>query len=108
MGHHKQISILVRYFDSITNKPVETLISLKRLKSVNAANIFNALSDVVVEYNTSWSSVLAICFDGASTMSGKISDVQVRCKAENNKLIYVHCYAHCLNLTLVDYISKKD
>ncbi|XP_060879703.1 uncharacterized protein LOC132951771 [Metopolophium dirhodum] len=41
-------------------------------------NIFNTLSDVVTNYNTSWSSVLAVCFDGASTMSGKISGVQAR------------------------------
>lgn len=40
-------------------------------------------------------------------MLGKISSLQARCKAENNKIIYVHCYAYCLNLALIDSISKK-
>lgn len=108
VGHHEQLAVLVRYFDTTKNRPVETFLSLKRLKSLNAVDIFNTLSDIVTHYNISWTSVLAVCFDGASTMSGKISGVQARCKAENNKIIYVHCYAHCLNLALIDSISKKS
>jgi len=105
VGHHEQLAVLVRYFDTTKNRPVETFLSLKRLKSLNAVDIFNTLSDIVTHYNTSWTSVLAVCFDGASTMSGKISGVQAKCKAENDKIIYVHCYAHCLNLALIDSIS---
>lgn len=90
-GHHEQLAVLVRYFDYTKNRPVETLLSLKRLKSVNAEDIFNTLTDVLVDYNKKWSSVLAVCFDGVSTMSGKVSGVQARCKEANNKIIYIHC-----------------
>lgn len=44
----------------------------------------------------------SVCFDEASTMSGHISGVQTKCKEQNNELAYVHCYAHCFNLVLVD------
>lgn len=46
-----------------------------------------------------------MCFDGASNMSGSYDGVQAKCKEKNCKLFYVHCYAHCLNLVLVDSID---
>jgi len=54
------------------------------------------------------SSVVSVCFDGAATMAGSISGVQAKCKEENSKILYVHCYAHCLNLSLIDSICDKS
>ncbi|XP_022170520.1 zinc finger MYM-type protein 1-like [Myzus persicae] len=51
---------------------------------------------------------LSVCFDGASTMSGHLNGVQSKCKEKNNSIMYVHCYAHCLNLVLVDSICEKS
>jgi len=62
----------------------------------------------MTEYNQNWNSVLDVCLDVASTMSGHISGVQACCKQKNNKIIYVHCYGHCLNLALIDSIFKKN
>jgi hypothetical protein len=58
--------------------------------------------------NKSWENVLSVCFDEASTMSGYLNGVQVKCKEQNNSIKYVHCYAHCLNLVLVDSICEKS
>ena len=41
-------------------------------------------------------------YDGASVMSGRCSGVQQRIKEVAPQAVYVHCYAHCLNLALVD------
>jgi len=41
-------------------------------------------------------------------MSGGIGGVQAKCKVENKNILYVHCYAHCLNLALVDSVCEKD
>ena len=41
-------------------------------------------------------------YDGASVMSGHCSGVQHHIKAVAPMAVYVHCYAHCLNLVLVD------
>ena len=46
-------------------------------------------------------------FDGASTMAGTLSGVQATCKENNSKILYVHCYAHCLNLALVAACSSQ-
>lgn len=41
-------------------------------------------------------------YDGASVMSGKLSGVQQRIREIVNSALYVHCYAHRLNLIAVD------
>jgi len=43
VGHHEQMSIVVRYFDDNVNRPIETFVSLKRITSVPAVSIFNTL-----------------------------------------------------------------
>jgi len=36
VGHHEQLSIIIRHFDLQKNRPVETLIGLKRMTSADA------------------------------------------------------------------------
>ena len=40
-------------------------------------------------------------------MSGEYSGVQARVKAIEKKAVYIHCYAHCLNLVLVDTVKRN-
>jgi len=109
VGHNEQLSIVVRYFNSDTNRPVESFIILKRMTSVNANSIFKTIDDVLTgSLKLQWSSVLSVCFDGASTMAGSIGGVQAKCKEKNLNILYVHCYAHCLNLSLIDSICAKS
>ncbi|XP_050056112.1 zinc finger MYM-type protein 1-like [Aphis gossypii] len=107
MGHHEQMSIVVRYFDDDTFNPVERFVGLQRLKLVDSQSIFNELSMVLKNLKIQWRDVVSVCFDGASTMSGCISGVQAKCKEVNSSIMYVHCYAHCLNLILVDACTSR-
>lgn len=87
VGHYEQLSIVVRYFDFQTNRAVETFIDL-RLVSVDAESIFNALSNVLhSKFGISWSSIIAVCFDGASTMAGNIGGVQRKFKEMNENIL---------------------
>lgn len=101
-GHHEQMCVVIRYFDEITCMTIERFVCLRRLLTTDAATIFNLLDSVLNELGASWQDVVSVCFDGASTMSGHLSGVQTRCKEINPRILYVHCYAHCLNLVLVD------
>ncbi|XP_060845526.1 zinc finger MYM-type protein 1-like [Rhopalosiphum padi] len=108
VGHHEQLSIVIRYFDDQMNRPVETFLDLVRLVSVNAESIFTAISNIIhSKFGIGWSSIIAVCFDGASTMSGNIGGVQRKFKEMNANILYVHCYAHCLNLSLIDSITSN-
>ncbi|KAL4113589.1 hypothetical protein QTP88_017193 [Uroleucon formosanum] len=108
VGHHEQFSIVIQYFDDQMNRPVETFLDLVRLVSVNAESIFTAISNIIhSKFGIGWSSIIAVCFDGASTMSGNIGGVQRKFKEINANILYVHCYAHCLNLSLIDSITSN-
>jgi len=37
-------------------------------------------------------------------MAGSINGVQMRCKEQNNEIMYVHC----LNITLIDAVCEKN
>jgi hypothetical protein len=41
-------------------------------------------------------------------MSGRIAGVQSKVKAIQPKAIYTHCYAHCVNLILVEAMSANQ
>ncbi|XP_008178812.1 zinc finger MYM-type protein 1-like [Acyrthosiphon pisum] len=81
VGHHEHMSVVIRYFDDEACKPVEQFIGIQ---------------------------LIAVCFDGASAMSGKFNSVQAKVKEINPCAMYVHCYGHCLNLTLVDSLGNKN
>lgn len=73
--------------------------------SVDPESIFNALNDVVTcQFKLDWKNVVAVCFDRAATMAGNINGVQVKFKNKNKNILYMHCYAHCLHLTLMDAV----
>ena len=45
-------------------------------------------------------------YDGASVMSGNCTGVQTRVRQFAPHAVYIHCYAHVLNLVLVDSIKS--
>jgi len=108
VGHHEQKSVVVRYFDDQACKSVEQFIGIQRLTAVDANTIFNSLSNKIAQFNINWKLVIAVCFDGASAMSGKFNSVQAKVKEINPCAMYVHCYGHCLNLTLVNSLGNKN
>lgn len=103
VGHHEQMAVAVRYFDEDLCKPVEQFIGIQRLIAVDANTIFNSLTNKIAQLNINWKSVIAVCFDGASSMSGNNS-VQFKVKEINPCAMYVHC----LNLALVDSLGNKN
>jgi hypothetical protein len=58
-GHHEQLSIGVRYFDTQKRCPYEQFICMKQITSVNAENIFKVLSDTIHKYNIKWENLVS-------------------------------------------------
>ena len=48
------------------------------------------------------------CYDGASNMQGTHAGVQAKVKEIQPKALYCHCYAHCVNLVLVEATSTNQ
>ncbi|CAM5092019.1 unnamed protein product [Eretmochelys imbricata] len=67
--HHEQMSVVLQYFDNEKHSPVEHFLTVQRLLTVDAQSIFDQLNDILGILKINWSSVMSICFDGASTIS---------------------------------------
>ena len=49
------------------------------------------------------------CYDGASVMSGRLNGVQVHVRMEcKSPCLYVHCYAHRINLVVVGACNNSQ
>jgi hypothetical protein len=101
VSHKEQISFVLRYF---AHKQVhESFIDFKPADGLNA----QSLSALIVRTLTSYGLDIRSClvgqgYDGASVMSGVNNGVQQIVRQSAPSAAYVHCYAHRLNLILVD------
>lgn len=90
------------------NRPVEHLIGVKRLLSVNAQSVYDSLTEAINEIGIDWKNVIAVCFNMAATMAGSCNGVQGKVKENKPSIYYVHCDGHCLNLVLVSFLGRKN
>ena len=65
----------------------------------------DATEEFILEF---YKKLININLDGASVMSGNRSGVQKRLKDIVAGLIYTHCVAHRLELTMLDALKLKD
>ena len=103
-GKKEQLSIALRYVDS---KAIihEHFITFIEAESLTAESLATYLIKFLTDFNLDASSVISQGYDGASVMSGRLSGIQQRIKAVAPCALYVHCYAHTLNLAIVDSVK---
>ena len=73
--------------------------------SLNAESLTQYIVDTLKKHQLDPVCLVSQGYDGASVMSGRCSGVQERLKAFAPHAIYIHCYAHVLNLVLVDSVK---
>ena len=105
VSKQEQLSIVVRYVDreGIIN---ERFLTFVQATSLNAESLSTYIIQALEEHKIDPSMIVSQGYDGASVMSGHCTGVQKRIKDRYPSAIYIHCYAHVLNLVLVD-CSKK-
>lgn len=106
----EQLSICIRYWDTTGDKPClqEDFITLVPLDRMTAVYIAQVISDQVELFGLSWEHLVGQAYDGASTMSGCIAGVSTLIKEKAPLAIYVHCWAHKLNLALVAASQRRE
>ena len=105
-GKDEQLSICVRYV--VEGTVYEDFYNFVRAEGLDALSIMVKLKGVLEGMEVDpVSHLVAQCYDGASVMSGRLSGLQALMRNEVcPKGIYVHCWAHRLNLVLVTAISS--
>lgn len=79
---------------------MEQFLCLSRLNWFDAEAIKNSLEQDLQSHGIADLKVVAQSYDGAAVMSGSVWGVQARFQEIHPEAIYVHCYAHELNLVL--------
>ena len=106
ISKQEQLVIGLRYVDKTTSNVFEFFLTFVKAESLNAESLSDYIIRTLRDYNLDPALIVSQGYNGASVMSGSCSGVQQRIKMIAPNVTYVHCYAHCLNLALVDCVRK--
>ncbi|XP_065895648.1 zinc finger MYM-type protein 1-like [Dysidea avara] len=107
LSHKEQVSIVVRYVDS-QYVIQEQLVDIESTDSTTAEALFQILLKGLSKVGLTTDNLVGQCYDGASNMRGIQAGVQAKVKEIQPRAIYCHCYAHCVNLVLVEATSSNQ
>ena len=107
ISHNEQMCIAIRWVDSDYNI-FEAAIGLVELPDTKALTLFQVIKDVLMRCSLPISNCIGQAYDGAPNMSGVRNGVQALVKKEAKNCLYVHCFAHSLNLCIQEVTKKCD
>lgn len=101
----EQFSFVVRYVHEGSIE--ERLLSLVTASDATGKGLYNTFCTITEMYQIDWKTKLcAQSYDGAAAMQGEYSGLRTYIQNENPKAIYVWCFAHLLNLVIVDTLDS--
>ncbi|XP_066919235.1 zinc finger MYM-type protein 1-like [Clytia hemisphaerica] len=99
---HEQLSLCVRVVEK-SGDVSEHLLFCIRAVATTAEQLLQHITKKLEKLNVSYDNLVARTYDGASNMAGKYNGLQAKLKeVAGEHVIYIHCYAHTLNLVLGD------
>uniref|UniRef100_H3B6V4 TTF-type domain-containing protein n=1 Tax=Latimeria chalumnae TaxID=7897 RepID=H3B6V4_LATCH len=100
----EQISIVVRYLnnDSIH----EEFLHFTPAEDLDVDSLLEKIKHTLSKCNIDKNACIGQCYDGAAVMSECNQGVQEKFRKEVPQAVHVHCYAHRLNLVLVDCVRN--
>ena len=102
----EQMSFAVRYVDMTDGSVQEHFLTFIQAESLDASSLSSYIKQLVSTYDFDTNKMVSQGYDGASVMSGHCTGVQTRVREFAPYAAYIHCYAHVLNLVLVDSIKS--
>ena len=106
ISKQEQMVTVLRYVDKTMCTMYERFLTFVKAESLNAEGLSDYIIRILREYDLDPALIVSQGYDGASAMSGSCSDVQQCIKMIAPNATYVHCYAHYLNLALVDCVLQ--
>ncbi|CAM4275719.1 unnamed protein product [Leuciscus chuanchicus] len=101
-----QLSVILHFVDKTANIQ-ECLIDMVNVKDTTGIGLARTLVETMEKYNLEVSNIRGQGYDGCAAMSGIYRGVQAIIKQTNDKAYFVHCYAHRMNLVVVDMCCKN-
>lgn len=107
ISKQEQMSICVRYIVGSNIK--ERFLGFVLIQDLDANSLSKTIHEFLKNINLDITKCVGQSYDGASVMSGSNNGVQVKIRElAKNPCPYIHCYAHRLNLVLVDAAKKVN
>ncbi|CAI6358093.1 unnamed protein product [Macrosiphum euphorbiae] len=94
-----QCSIIIRY---LTDSVKERLIAVTNVKSSTGESMFQLVKETLEINGVDLKYCIGSSTDGASNMQGRYKGFSKYLSDENPSQLHVWCYAHCLNLVMID------
>lgn len=105
-GKNDQLSMILRFVKK-EGDVVEALLDLSHVKKADSESLYAQLCRLLKEYDLNIEHLRGQGYDGCATMAGHYSGLQARVREACPEAYFVHCYAHRLNLVVVDTCTKN-
>lgn len=103
----EQLSLCFRYVHPEDHTVKERFLGFTDCSQLDAVALATQIIGEVVQLGLNIKDCVAQCYDGAAVMSGHLSGVQSRIRERvGSGCVYIHCYAHRLNLVVVNTASS--
>ncbi|MGH0148840.1 UNVERIFIED_CONTAM: hypothetical protein FKN15_014000 [Acipenser sinensis] len=104
LSRHEQVALIVRYVNQ-SFEIQERFIAFYRTLQTDWTSLATLIKSTLSALGLDISALRGQCYDGAANMRGPYKGVATWILSENPLAYYVHCYAHILNLCVVDMVS---
>ena len=105
----EQLSLCLRFVSRQDNNIKERFVGFTDVHELDASSLAGEIMRQLGQLGLDPSKCISQCYDGASVMSGHLAGVQaIVQRTLGHGCLYIHCYAHRLNLVLVDTARGND
>ena len=98
----EQLTIVLRCVEFTIR---EYFLDFVEADSLNVEGLTHQIVDTLKKHQLDLACITSQGYNGALVMSGNCSGVQERLWSFAPHAVYIHCYAHVLNLVLVDSVK---
>ena len=104
LSKQEQLTFVLRY---VFNYEVhEEFLGFRAADGLTADSLSDAIQDELKQIGVSIHNLVGQGYDGAAVMSGKCAGVQEKIRTIIPQALYVHCFAHRLNLVIVQAVKS--
>lgn len=105
VANYAQLSVIMRYV-TVEGEIHDRFIRFVNISGNRTADaLYNIVNDLLKEYNCG-GKLVAQSYDGAAVMAGHLNGLQAKVKHTFPQALFVHCFAHRLNLVLSQAVSQ--